>query len=377
MNTSRFNENIDADIKLKTVNFLEVIVTCYIAPYISIFGLLSNIMIILILPSKSIQINSISRMFYLAIAIGDIGNLIFWHIREFFTKGLSILSSGEIYLNIYSDPICKLLLSLDYLFFPLSQYGLLAFSIERVLALYFPLKHKLFMTPKKAVLLRVGCVGPIWIILTPISILLGSKLQGDIPYCGANPTHPLYSIYSVCFLLFIVALHPLLTAACDAAIILKIWKRKSELQKLASSYPIMKANEMRTILLLLILSFINLIVFTPNVLTWAGVFVTRKFSETEKERQLWQSLAEVTSSLTAIAHSVNFVVYIIMIPSFRRAIFCRRRASVERPRVLAVYRRIARNEISMEPVGAVRRTTLLQGRVSTVSWRRGFSSEKF
>ena len=108
---------------------------------------------------------------------------------------------------------------------------------------------------------------------------------------------------------------------------------------------------MRTILVLLILSFINILVFTPNLLTWTGVFITRLFSETQKERQLWQSLAEVTSSLTAIAHSVNFVVYIIMIPCYRRAICRCFKGFMESRSIVAVYSGIDRNVISAQSMG--------------------------
>ena len=182
MNSSRFNESIGENFTLKaTAIFVEVFVICYAGPVISIFGLLGNILIILIIPRKCIQINSISRMFYFAIAVGDIGTLIFWHIREFLSKGLYILSAGQIFLNIYSDPSCKVLHTLDFLFFPLSLYGMVAFSIERNFALYFPIEHKLFMTLKKALLLLFVTVGPSWLFMIPLSILLTSNMQGDIP----------------------------------------------------------------------------------------------------------------------------------------------------------------------------------------------------
>ena len=336
MNSSKlFEHNSDLIIR-DIVNLVEVYFICYLTISVSLFGLLGNIIIILIIPRNCIQINSMSRMFYIAIAIGDIGTLIFWHIREFLTSGLNILSSGEIYLNIYSDAICKLILCLYIVFLPLSLYGMVAFSIERNFALYFPVEHKYLMTLKKALLLLFLSVGPFWLLMIPLTILVTSKLQSNIPHCGANPTHPFYSLYTVCILLFVIALHPPVTAACDVAIILKIWKRKSELHKISNSNATMTANEMRTILVLLMLSFINVLVFTPNVLTWAGVFMTRRFSEKQEERQLWQSLAEVTTSLTSISHAVNFIVYIVMIPSFRRAICHCCKGFVEGSRIVGV-----------------------------------------
>ena len=129
----------------------------YVLPVICAFGLVANLGIIYVYarPAAGRECGRSTRLYYLVISIADEVNLLFQHtLISFLDFGLGYLTGGSFYWPIArtSDFTCKLW---EYVW-PWSEqvagYTMVIFSLERFSAVWFPLKAKTWLSPRKAYL---------------------------------------------------------------------------------------------------------------------------------------------------------------------------------------------------------------------------------
>ena len=121
--------------------FISIIMTVQISiisfmnPIIVIIGTIGNFIIIILFSRKLVKMNANAKIYTVVIAFGDLGVLIFFHLREFLSVGLWFLTSGKFYLFYYYPFHCKILTSSYLFFYSIAMYAVIAFSIERNIAL--------------------------------------------------------------------------------------------------------------------------------------------------------------------------------------------------------------------------------------------------
>lgn len=137
------------------VYIAQTYVQSYVLPFICSFGLVANLGIVYAYarPAAGRECGRSTRVYYLVIGIADEVNLLFQHtIISFLDFGLGYLTGGSFNWPIArtSDFTCKLW---EYIW-PWSEqiagYTMVIFSLERFLAVWFPLKAKGFLSPRKA-----------------------------------------------------------------------------------------------------------------------------------------------------------------------------------------------------------------------------------
>lgn len=139
------------------VYIVQTYMQSYVLPLICAFGLVANLGIIYAYarPAAGRECGRSTRLYYLVIGIADEVNLLFQHtFISFLDFGLGYLTGGSFYWPIAreSDFTCKLW---EYIW-PWSEqmagYTMCIFSLERFAAVWFPLRAKAWLSPRKAYL---------------------------------------------------------------------------------------------------------------------------------------------------------------------------------------------------------------------------------
>ncbi len=190
------NSNI-TNVKLADIADLDIpdpiiFLISYILPPIAFLGIFFNIMILLFLPQNSVLLSKTTKTYYITIAIGDLLSIFSFNILwVFFHDSLSYITSGAFSIELVASSLgCKILYNSWANAEALANYTAIAMSIEQIIALYFPLKARAFLSKKLTLLLIVLCVLPIWLTLTTINLRVDliqtPGLGPDGDSCGYN-----------------------------------------------------------------------------------------------------------------------------------------------------------------------------------------------
>ena len=144
----------------------------YVQPLIAIIGLVSNSLVLAVLPRSGVQVAPLARTFYVACAIGDL--LIMFKIAAVF------LTQASCFLRI--SPFCTFFVSAKIfwkLVMPvwlvgelISGYSILLLNVERVLFTYFPHSARAFLVVRWNVLVLTAIVCPIAIYVLAFGFYL-------------------------------------------------------------------------------------------------------------------------------------------------------------------------------------------------------------
>ena len=304
---------------------LQYFIISFVSPGISIIGIINNILIMIIMTTKGTKLNYNARIYYVAIAAGDLGSLMFSYIRSFLTDGLWYITKGQFHLTIEDPIICKFIYVLFVFNFLLSTYGVIAFTIERNFALYFPFKHKVCMTPKRVFILLCCCVLFPFVVHAPISFVSITSLylgKGQLPVCYADPKSSFYGAFAITSMVFNLISPPILTSIFVIAIVYKIIQAKTKKFESFNNQKGISKSEMKTVLTLLSVAMINILIFFPITIFFGGSFLLRAIAPNSFIRNIWESLGRIGYQFSSLSHSLNFFVYLIQIQSFRRKLFC-------------------------------------------------------
>ncbi len=147
-----------------------------------VVGLIGNTLSVLVFTSKGMR--TISSNFYLLmLAISDSFYLVSVFLAKLLTT-LRCLHFTDTYADILnqSNALCKILHYLSDLFSDYSSMLILCFTIERVIAVYLPLKFKEICTLQRAQLSSLSLLFAIGVLIAPYHFLMIG----------------LHSLYSVC-----------------------------------------------------------------------------------------------------------------------------------------------------------------------------------
>ena len=297
-----------------------------IAPASCLVGFCANLLIIVTMLKQEVKIRSTARMFYIVIAIGYIGSLVFWNVREFLTIGLWLLTGGRFYLPLYSPLICKVFFALFHLFVLIAIYTIISMSIDLLFLLYFPFKHQVFMTLKRSFYIILAFVGPICLIQVPLTFLTVtsySVASFPVPLCGGLPNHPLYTVYTISAIFFTLFLHPPLFGIIEIFIIVKTISISLQRKKLhrEGKGNVLKGAE-RTIFVLAVMAILDVFITIPAIGIWSGVMILRANYPASIAYKIFEALTRFSTTSITIGRSINIIVYVLIIPSFRRALPC-------------------------------------------------------
>ena len=147
-----------------------------------LFGLIGNTLSVLVFSSRSMRIIS-SNFFLLMLAISDS----FYLISVFLGKLLATLrclhfTDTQADILNHSNILCKVLHYFSDLFSDYSSMLILCFTIERVIAVYLPLKFKEICTLQRAKITCLSLLFAIVVIIAPYHFLM-IGLHEQFPVC--------------------------------------------------------------------------------------------------------------------------------------------------------------------------------------------------
>ena len=133
----------------------------YIQPLIAIIGLVSNSLVLAVLPRSGVQVAPLARTFYIACAIGDL--LIMFKIAAVFLTQIScfLRISAVCRFFVSATIFWKLVMPVWLVGELISGYSILLLNVERVLFTYFPHSARAFLVVRWNVLALTAIVCPI------------------------------------------------------------------------------------------------------------------------------------------------------------------------------------------------------------------------
>ena len=295
----------------------------FVNPTMVVIGIIGNFIIIALFPLKKVHANESAKLYCMVIAVGDIGTLLLKHLREFITIGLFFISSGKFYIDLFYPILCKILNCSFMVFLVVSMYTVMAFSIERSIAVFWPLKYRAYMTRKATIILLALCVCPPLIILQPLCLSTMDILKtrpGQLPNCGPDPKNPLYAFTGLAIVVVLMILHAPITLFLVIALVRKLLKNNARRSRLGINAPSQSSIQKQALILLLLVAIINLLFFVPIASLYGSATFFRVVAPTSYIRQLIDYLVRILYQLTSISHSANFFVYFAIIPSFRKSV---------------------------------------------------------
>ena len=285
---------------------------------------------------KSVKLSSTMKFYYISIAIADFIDLLVNLLWIGLTDSLNVITNFQFSINIASqnDFNCKVFGSLWILSETYSNYSVIALSIERMVAIYFPFKSKLILNKKFTFFIYSITVFPVSLALAVPGALIAKVAYipgiSSTGYdCSSyNPSHPLFKYYEIAFPLGMFIIHEAVNFLLFVFILVGVFRsqKASNLIKQDS----MKATYSKAInfaITVLLMILINYSVYLPTFFFEIVYDIIRRTGEGASV--IIGNLYTAFLSLLVLAHSVNIFVYYFRIPSFKKIIndsipFCKK-----------------------------------------------------
>ena len=335
MNTS--DNSGDVVRKLSNSVLFQKYFGAYCILVIDLFGLAGNFLTIYIFIRQRKRTGAMA-VYFVCLAVSDAGNLMFGLFTWSHTS-LFYITNGRVNIPLATQHWhCRIRLYLHNVFVAMSGYIIVAFSAERAIAVWAPLKAVQIVTTRR----RIGVL--IFMLIysaTTITLYIPviynvTKIMGGVERqgCQLAESQTFYDrsvqfiqtlhFYSPCFLIVLL----------NICIVVGIAQARNE--KLTTSVKLRKL-ESRLIVNLLLVSIVYVLTIGTHT-TFRKVqdaFIHNGLPSTPAIRESVSEMASLISMLKDINYSVNFVIYALSLKFYResiRAIFCwwRERGEPER-----------------------------------------------
>ena len=318
---------------LNEIRFYKRIWIGYLHPPIVFVGLITNLMVLVILPKMTNTLSNKSRFQYMCLAGFNFLTLMTFHfLQVFLGDGLFFASNGKFYFYLEKTGTisCKLCWFSWFLCMALANYCYVEFCIERTIGVSAPLKAINILTKKVRIMiwLTIVIVPSLFIALFAAyvkEILINSRAVDGIT-CGV-PTSigDMRIIYCIaaCFLIYIA--HVVIMIFCNIVILTKLHQASSSRLKLSKHFSSSSRKDTRTTMTLVVLSGIQVLLYLPAAFSCAA-FCFVFFHEHDFRLKYYNEFVELNNSLglfnamTCISHSVNFFVYFFRMDAFRKEV---------------------------------------------------------
>ena len=299
----------------------------FIHPFFSIFGIIGNIWILFTLGLGKVPISTTTKFYYLLIGVGDL-SLIICH---FFWAGLCdtlwIWSKGKFFLclDIFSPFSCVIMRLWYYLSEFLSNYTLVAFSIERLIAVCWPFRAKTMLTKTFTIYLLLFLNVPgflFYLIVIPFGSAIIPITRVVSFTCHSNYYNIFGLLFNISMSIIILGLHTLVDLVVSIILFLKLYIFRKNVD---SSLNFKQGSkEISATLTLLMLCLITFIIYGTCLMAYLVTLTYSYFKIFSDELvSIGYVIFALFISSTNIPHSLNILIYLTLIPSFRHSAFCK------------------------------------------------------
>lgn len=200
----------------------------------------------------------------------------------------------------------------------ISSYILVAYTLERLIAVWLPIKVGFIMRPN--IRKRIISVIVIFGLLfgTYGAVFFETLFEGGLekPHCRFTPKYGISVSYILNLIFSIVAfiLPCFLIFTLNILIIFKLIQNRREMASTNSSSS--KAIELKVTINLLAVSFLFLIVFLPYFII-SNLYDRVKTNMSQKTFQNFTYLVYICLDISLINYSCNFLIYSLKMPGFK------------------------------------------------------------
>ncbi|BHF60124.1 hypothetical protein SprV_0100308500 [Sparganum proliferum] len=299
----------------------------YVSPIIAISGLIGCLLIIVVFAKEEPRTRF--SIFAISLAIAHSMSLILNTVMDdFLGRGLQYATSNQFTLKLdsTSTAACKLMEYFPNAMYFAASYLMVAFSIDRALTIYRPLRFNSFFYRKYATLtcVLVFVVG----FLGNLPFLLIQKLQANSAVttnytCVMNRDYPRMAKFAIVFSTLVTFFLPVLVIfALNIVIVARLWQihrwRRRQL-KIKTRV----VSELGRAAGHLAMSTAFLLLYVPVGFV---VLVRLHFTEVHGDDTSAAALriidlSRLLSSLKDLAYAVNVVIYAVFLKNFRSRLF--------------------------------------------------------
>lgn len=242
-----------------------------------------------------------------------------------------MLSWGTTFFSFVTlnDVICAINLIIWFILEIYSDYAMVAMMIERCIVVMFPLRAKTILNPRFTIILISICVVPFWLALLPISpfvlgVQYGSMWSESGLFCGWYSDRAGFFYFLWAYQLIIYTFHVIISGILVVILCTALAYRFRSRRHLIQSDKVISGGESgkeySTIVIMLIISSINLVIFLPGLVALFVSYLIDSSNWSQGAQNLLANLDRFSFSVPCVAHSFNFLVYFLRIPTFRSEI---------------------------------------------------------
>ena len=284
----------------------------------------------LLFRSSSIHVTFTIKLYYWAIAIGDILACLkhlFWNV---ICITFALYSANRVYfcISVLSSTSCVLIQIFGCISETLSNYTVVGLTIERFIAVCLPLKAHSLLTSRWTIFILLMLTVPICIYFTalvPFSVLVYPAMQVPGLSCGTN-SGALGTVYSFSIVVILCIVHAFAVLVLLLFIFVRLRQESNNRRALsAASNTHNKQTKIGTTVTLTMIALASLTILTYGLNSISNVINTILFYIPGVNLQFQTISSQILFFFrlsTIISHCANFFIYLAFIPSFKRAAFC-------------------------------------------------------
>ncbi|XP_035824480.1 FMRFamide receptor-like [Aplysia californica] len=327
------------DIDGATLSLIDTVINCILINIVSFFGTIGNVLNIIVLARHGFAEST--TILLMAVSVAD---LVF--VFTLFLKRI-ICVVAQI------DPVTAIILDVTvtgYLWIANRFFGLfssslvVAISIERFIAVYFPFKVSTLLSPRNTFII-VGVLGVSWVLLLgpiwgiqAVEWSFNPQFNMTLPVIVFSPEayKNLYQILALNFIISVIRgpISVVVILVCSFAIIRRLRKATRKRSKMTSSTT--EVTDVKVVKMLLIVSLVYASIALPLAAPFFLVFLAPKFVSKGNNNMSNLTLVMETCNdlLYVINASINFLIYVTMSSKFYKTYIglfscCRGRAKLK------------------------------------------------
>jgi hypothetical protein len=289
----------------------------YITPVLMLIGIMGNTLSLVIFIRARKRADA-SVQYLSTLAISDTGFIIFLGVADWLIYGLAYVTNGAHSFNFftYSQASCKVMGFSRHMWEIASAWAIVAFTLERVYIVLFPLKRK-DITTKKRVLVIIA----IWTMSVGLSahriVLNHIYMSVSTASCFYN-TSPIATFNIVLFDLAVYNYIPsCLIFLANIAILVGIRRAKRSFK--SKEVVSRKGQDNRLIMSLMLVSTLYIVFMTPasaSVIYHLNYLLTSDVVD-EKYNELLYTIVTFLDQFSLLNYCFNFIIYGCTLPFYR------------------------------------------------------------
>ena len=291
---------------------------------INLVGLIGNLLTVYVFVRHRKRTGPVA-IYFVCLALSDSGNLVMG-LQTWFHNGLYYITDGAVDLpSAVSDTACKIRVFIWNVFVAMSGYIIVAFSLERVIAIWAPLKAATIITN-----FRRNVVLTILLAYASLSssLFFFTKKLGQIKYrnrivtaCYNVPGTEVVHLYSRVIQLFNLIVPCILIFLFNVLIIVGI-RHAQDMAKSTKAKLKDKTTDSKIVLNLLVISLVYVITIgLYTIFTLIRIAIQNGLLHiSAANRDIFRDWENITTNVIVFNYSGNFIMYALSLDFYRQTI---------------------------------------------------------